>query len=105
MQLVVWLYILSRFLLWLPGCRQINVYVQARNTHGGGAGCDKACMAHSHISYIGEEAELSWQTACHLIAIESPAGGGRDQVGGDAQCASRSPHPMIKGKCTYLQNV
>ena len=89
---VVWLRNSSQLLLWLVH-REIHVYVQARNTQEGGAGCDSACRAHSHDPHTGEEAQLSGQTACHLIATEGPAGGGQGQAGGGAQCVPRSPHP------------
>ena len=55
----------------LVGFCKIHVYVQARNTHEGGAGCDRACRAHSHVLHFGEEAQLSGQTACHLIGTLS----------------------------------
>ena len=64
-----------------------------QSTQEGGAGCDSACRAHSHVTHTGEEAQLSGQTAIHLIITEVPAGGGQGQAGGGAQCVPPSPHP------------
>ena len=79
----------------LDGASQIHVHVQARNTQEGGAGCESACRAHSHVFHTGEEAHLSGQTACHLIVIEVPARGeGRaKQVGLLSVCL---PHLTLR---------